>query len=160
MLTQQEVIDLFEYRDGNLHWRKALNKRIRIGDRAGTISSTGYIAIMIGRKRYQAHRLIFLLHYGWLPEFIDHMDRNRINNRIENLRAATKAQNQRNTPVRRDSSSGAKNVCWSHKLKKWVVRLRINNKPTHIGVFEDKDLAIFVASEYRDKYHGEFARHG
>ena len=160
MLTQQEVIDLFDYRDGHLYWRKALNKRIQIVSRAGTISNVGYIAVMVNRKRYQAHRLIFLLHNGWLPEFIDHIDRDRVNNRIENLRAATKAQNQRNTPVRRDSSSGAKNVCWSHKLKKWVVRLRINNKPTHIGVFEDKDLAIFVASEYRDKYHGEFARHG
>jgi hypothetical protein len=160
MLTQAQVHDLFDYRDGQLYWRKSLNKRIKIGSLAGTVSSTGYIAIMINRKRYQAHRLIFLMHHGWLPEFIDHMDLDRQNNQLWNLRAATRTQNTRNTPVRRDSSSKVKNVYWVNRLGKWLVRMRIKGKPTHIGVFEDKDMAIFVASEYRDAYHGEFANHG
>lgn len=160
MLTQQEILDFFEYKDGALYWRKAPNRRIHAGSRAGTISTLGYVAIMVNKKRYQAHRLIFLYHYGWLPEFIDHVDLDRKNNDIKNLRAATRMQNNQNTPVRCDSTSGVKNVAWVDRLNKWLVKIRINNKPTHIGVFDDLELASFVASEHRDYYHGEFARHG
>jgi hypothetical protein len=97
------------------------------------------------------------MHYGWLPEFIDHIDFNRQNNNIINLRAATRAQNNANCRAR--SASGAKNVYWVRALQKWVVRLWINTRYTHVGVFDDLDAARFVASEYRDKYHGEFACH-
>jgi len=160
MLTQQEALELFDYKDGQLYWRKPLNKRVKIGSLAGTVSSVGYIAIMVNRKRYQAHRLIFLMHHGWLPEFIDHIDLDRKNNKIENLRAASRGQNNLNCSVRRDSRSQIKNVCWVARLNKWLVSMRIKGQRKHIGVFADLELAILVASEYRDFYHGEFANHG
>ena len=160
MISQHELIDLFEYRDGDLYWRKPPNQRIPVGSRAGTHNPRGYITIVIKRKSYLAHRLIFLMFNGWLPEFIDHADLNRKNNRIENLRAATRAQNNFNCGVRKHSLSGVKHVGWVPRLNKWLVRMRVNGKNTHLGVFEDIELAKFVASEYRDKYHGEFANHG
>ena len=98
------------------------------------------------------------MHYGHAPEFIDHIDGDKQNNRIENLRAATRAQNQLNAKLRKDSVTKLKNVT-KHR-NKWQVRMRIDGVLTHIGTFADLELAKFVASEYRDKFHGEFANHG
>lgn len=151
MLTQSQIIDLFEYRDGRLYWRK--NKK-----RAGYITPQGYLRIGHNYESTFAHRLIFILHHGYSPEFVDHIDGDKLNNRIENLRAVTRSQNQCNARLRKDSFTGLKNV--TRHRNKWQVRIRFNNKLTHIGTFDDLELAEFVASEYRDKYHGEFARHG
>ena len=98
-----------------------------------------------------------MLHHGYIPAEVDHIDTDRHNNRIENLRAATPAQNQRNKPIQRNNTSGHKNI--RHKNGKWVVELKINGKAKYFGRFEDLELAALVASEARDKYHGEFARH-
>lgn len=150
MLTQTQIFDLFDYKDGQLYWRA--NKKC-----AGYVTPQGYVRIGYNYKSAFAHRLIFMLHHGYTPEFIDHIDGDRLNNRIENLRGATRSQNQCNAKLRRDSVTALKNVT-RHK-NKWQVRIRLNNKLTHIGTFDDLELAKFVASEYRDKYHGEFARH-
>lgn len=160
MLTQQQIIDLFEYKDGHLYWKQSTSTKIKEGSLAGSLSNRGYYQVGVGKKTYLVHRIAFLYVHGWLPETLDHVDGNRQNNRIENLRPATRAQNNRNARVRKDSVSGVKNVKWHKPLKKWLVSLRIDNKPSHIGVFEDLELANLVASEFRDKYHGEFARHG
>ncbi len=158
MVNQQQVFDLFEYRDGHLYYRK-----IRKGHRslAGGVANTGYWRVNIDGKKYQTHRLIYLMFYGRVPEFVDHIDGDKTNNRIENLRAATRAQNQHNRRVRHDSVSGSKNVRWDKKAAKWRVVMRLTqHKQQHIGFFDDFELAKFVASEYHDKYHGDFARHG
>jgi len=93
-----------------------------------------------------------------MPLEVDHIDADRHNNQIENLRAATSAQNQRNKPLQRNNTSGHKNVRWANG--KWAVELKINGKAKYFGRFEDLELAALMASEVRDKYHGEFARHG
>ena len=157
MLTRQQVLDIFDYCDGQLFYRK-----IRKGHKslAGGVANTGYWRINIDNKKYQAHRLIYVMFHGYAPEFIDHIDGDKLNNRIENLRAATRSQNQRNRRARHDSTSGAKNVLWSKRLKRWVIRIWVDGKHKFVGTFIDLDLAKFVASEYHDKYHGEFARHG
>jgi hypothetical protein len=158
MLPQQQVIDLFTYIDGKLFYRQ-----IRKGHRAlaGGPANTGYWRVNINGKKYQAHRLIYLMFNGHMPMLIDHIDGDKTNNRIENLRAATRAQNQHNRKVRHDNISSAKNVRWDKKARKWrVVVSQPYSKQEHIGYFEDLDMAKFVASEYHDKYHGEFANHG
>ena len=98
------------------------------------------------------------MEYGYLPNDIDHIDRNPSNNNIENLRPATRTQNQYNS-TRKRTKNNLKNVYWVPRLNKWVVRLNINGKPRHIGVFNDLDFADFVAQEARAKYHKEFACH-
>jgi hypothetical protein len=98
------------------------------------------------------------MHHGFMPQEVDHIDADRHNNNIENLRAATPAQNQRNKPIQRNNSSGYKNI--RYKNGKWVVELKVNGKAKYFGRFEDLELAALVAFEARDKYHGEFARHG
>jgi hypothetical protein len=151
MLTQLQAIELFSYADGVLCHKNT-------GKRAGWVTKQGYVRVGFSRRSMLAHRIIYLMHHGYAPEFVDHVDGNKQNNKVENLRAATRAQNQLNARLRVDSVTKLKNVT-KHR-NKWQVRMRIAGVLTHIGTFEDIELAAFVASEYRDKYHGEFANHG
>lgn len=145
--------EIFEYKDGDLYRKSGQFK-----GKAGTLHHTGYIQVKVGKKNYRAHRVIFAMHHGYMPKYIDHIDGNRLNNRIENLRPATNQQNQHNVGVCRRNKSGIKNVFFDRN--KWKVYMRINKRMTHIGSFEDVELAELVAAEARNKFHGEFVNHG
>ena len=108
ILTQQYLNEIFEYRDGNLYWKKDYGRKCKSGTLAGTINLRGYIQIGYKRKNYMAHKLIFLMHHGYLPEIVDHIDNDRANNKIENLREATLLQNRWNSLKRSDNTSGIK----------------------------------------------------
>jgi hypothetical protein len=159
-ITQDYVKQLFEYRDGELYWKVKYSQRVKIGQKAGALDGDEYFRISINGKRYLNHRLIFLMHHGYLPEYLDHIDGNPSNNKIENLRAATLTQNQHNRKLGKDNTSGVKGVCWHKIKKKWQVQMRINNKVKHFGYFKNLELADLVAQEARNKYHGAFANHG
>jgi len=160
MIDQKTALALFEYRDGALYWRVKPCRRDPAGLKAGFFdASRGYTAISYNRKRYYIHRLIFLMFNGYMPAEVDHIDGDKANNRIENLRGCTHAQNGRNRPRQANNKSGVKNVGWSDQRKKWVVYMKVDGKNTNFGGFDDLELAAFVASELRDKHHGEFARH-
>ena len=153
MIENQEKLNLiFKYEDGVLYWRKN-------GKKAGTPHHTGYTQISLHGKLRNAHRIIFMMHHGWLPDLIDHIDGNRKNDRIENLRPASFSENLRNMRLRPTNSSGHKNVSWCKTKKKWVVQLSVNGRQTNFGRFDDLELASLIATEVREKYHGAFARH-
>lgn len=160
-LSQEYLQSLFDYRDGNLYWKKLIKQnQVKVGDIAGTKHPNGYVYIHIKNKNYVAHRLIFMLHHGYLPEFIDHINGIRSDNRIENLRPVTKSQNSLNAKLSKSNTSGVKGVCWDSDTKKWLVQVTINKKQKKIGRYDDLELAELVAIEARDKYHKEFANHG
>ena len=145
--TQQEANDSFTYIDGELYLK------------AGSVNSYGYLTVRHNNKIELAHRVIFLMHHSYLPEIVDHIDNNPLNNKIENLRAANRSTNGMNKKLRCDSTSGVKNVSW-HKLRStWQVSLNVNKKRKCIGYFKDLELADLVAQEARILYHGQFARH-
>ena len=152
MFNQTAVQKAFEDKGGVLYWRKT-------GKKAGSLHHTGYIQISFNNKLYGAHRLMFMMHHGWVPKVIDHVDGNRANNQIHNLRPATWSQNLQNMKLRPNNKSGCKNVSWCASKKKWVVQLSINGRNTNLGRFDDLELADLVATEARNKYHGAFARH-
>lgn len=159
-MDQKTALGLFDYRDGTLYWRVKPCRRDPIGMKAGSIDPTrGYISINYNRKRYYAHRLIYLIHNGYLPPEVDHIDGDKTNNRIENLRACDHAQNAQNRPAQSNNKSGVKNVVWDKNREKWVVYMKVDGKNTNFGGFEDLELAAFVASELRDRHHKTFARH-
>jgi len=160
MLTQQQALDLFEYKNGKLYWRVNASPLAQIGMEAGSPAASGHLKIGYKRRYYFAHRIVYLMFNGELPRFIDHINNDPSDNRIENLRAATAAQNAMNKKLNRNSTSKIKNVHWCAKRNSWQVQMNIHGKYAYIGTFHDKDMAIFVASEYRDKYHREFANHG
>lgn len=143
-LTQKKVKELFRYEDGNLIRRKATCNCTKVGDIAGSLGYNGYVITMIDRKTYYNHRLIWLFHNGYFPENdIDHIDRNKSNNRIENLREVSRTCNSKNTGNRSTNRSGVKGVSWSKDCNKWMVRITVNYKDHYIGVFESFAEAVY-----------------
>ena len=159
-LTQDLLKELFEYRDGVLYWKVAKANKIKVGDAAGSLNKTsGYFFTMINRKKYSNHRLIFLMHHGYLPQCLDHIDGNKINNRIENLRPATISENGRNSKTPKNNTSGIKGVSWYARYKKWQAQLMINREVKYLGYFKTIEQAEEAVKKAREELHGEFARH-
>lgn len=159
MITQELAHELFEYRDGALYWKVFTNPRAPVGAKAGSFNQHNQRwYVRVNKVRYLEHRLIFLWHKGWLPKEVDHINSDRLNNKIENLRAATKSQNQQNKPLQTNNTSGSKNV--RYKNGKWQVDLKVKSKLIYIGRFDDLEFADLVATMAREKYHGAYANHG
>jgi hypothetical protein len=161
MITQKELKEMLHYNleTGIFTWANKRASWINIGDVAGHLTVTGYITIRVIYKSYLAHRLAWLYVHGEWPEnLIDHINNNRSDNRICNLRKATKTENNRNTLRGLKNKSGVKSVFWKENAKKWQVQMKINGIQKHFGYFKDIEFAELVAQEIRSKYHGEFAR--
>jgi hypothetical protein len=160
IITQEYLQSIFEYRDGILYWKISPCPRVKTGDVAGSICSNRYYQVRVFGKRKNNHRLIFMMHHNYFPQIVDHIDGNILNNKIENLRAASIAENNWNSKISKNNTSGVKNVSWNKKKKSWVAYIRIGkDKKKFIGLFKDLDLARLAVEEARNKYHGEFARH-
>lgn len=149
----------FEYRDGKLY-NKKVRQRVKVGQELGYVTnSDGYVKLGLQGKYYLAHRLIFMMFYGYLPKHIDHIDGNPANNLIENLREVTNTENCQNSKKRITNTSGCKNVHWRKDRSKWRVDIKINGKDVYFGSYADIELSDLVATEARDLYFGKFARH-
>lgn len=160
-LTQELVKYLFDYRDGTLYWKRSTNPmRVPNGSLAGNPNKDGYFETQINKKKYGNHRIIFLMFNGYLPEQVDHIDNNIKNNRIENLRAASYSQNQANAKLRKDNTTGFKNVKLSKKCNKFEVTVQKENKKYFFGYYDTLEEAVSVAKHKRIELYGEFARHG
>ena len=161
MITQNRALELYEYKDGELFWKTTYKtSHVKIGDKAGSFDSKGYRQVRFEGKKVLMHRVIFLMHHGWLPDCIDHIDGNPLNNKIENLRAATFNQNSHNAKLSKANSSGIKGVSWHKRHGKWNARLLINRKMMNLGLFDSIDEAKKVVTEARMKFHGAFANPG
>jgi len=158
LITKEYLNDLFIYKEGKLFWKRSPARRIKVGTEACSLSGNGYLRVAIKQIHYPLHRIIFMMHHGYLPKYVDHIDGNPLNNCIDNLREATQTQNLYNAKKRKDNSSGLKGISWVKRLNKWLVQLSINKKNTYLGVYEDLELAELVAQEARILYHGRFAR--
>ena len=112
-----------------------------------------------GSKHFQylSHRMIYYLHHRELPEFIDHIDGNPLNNSLTNLRAATKSQNGMNRRSRINSSSKYLGVNWVNSRKKWQAQIQTSGKRIHIGRFTCEKEAARAYNKAASEYHGEFA---
>jgi hypothetical protein len=157
-LTKEILHDLFIYKDGLLY-KKPKSNRCRSDIIIGRNNGNGYLRTAINYKSYYIHRLIFVMFYGYFPKQIDHIDGNRSNNRIENLREANNAQNNWNKTTTKANTSGRKNVYWHSAAKKWAVEIKVNTVKKYIGIFDDLELADLVAQEARNKYFGSWANH-
>lgn len=148
----------FTYKDGELYWAVS-RKGVTKGAIASRINpTTGYRDTRLFRKVYQTHRLIFLLHHEYTPQYVDHIDGNPLNNRIENLRPCTKSQNACNQKLRSNSKSGVRGVSWISRNSKWVARVGIEGKQLYLGLFDTIEEATNAVEKARQKHYGEFAR--
>lgn len=161
-MTQDEALAIWVYRDGHLYWRENRGTKMKAGDKAGCVycSRPGlqYRLIKVGGKVYRAHRIIFLMLRGYLPEQIDHIDGNGLNNDVENLRAATHSQNGSNRGAQKNNTSGFKGVGWKKNAQKWYASIRFDGKQCHIGYFDTPDAAHEAYKAAAKKLHKEFAR--
>lgn len=130
-----------------------------IGDELGSIHNHGYRAISICGKSYLAHRLIWLYMTGDLPEQVDHIDHDRLNNRWENLRAVTSTTNSKNTGLSKNSKTKVNGVSYIKTLSKYRAYIMVNRKHIHLGVFEDINDAI-EARKQADINYGFHPNHG
>jgi hypothetical protein len=87
----------------------------------------------------------------------DHIDRNELNNRKNNLRHCTQKENIRNSSIRKDNTSGVIGVRWDTRREKWYADIQVDNKHKFLGYFQDKSSAIQARLKGEIKYFGEFA---
>lgn len=165
-LTQERVKFLFNYKDGFLI--RAVDKHTaKKGDvikgcltGKGYKTGKGYLSARIDNKLIQLHRVIFLYHHGFFPEQVDHINNLHTDNRIENLRACTNAENSLNKPLRSDCKSGYKGVFYRKDNKKWTAQVALSGKKYNLGMFITAEDANDAAIKKRKELHGEFVNHG
>jgi len=128
------------------------------GKVAGSILTSGYYGIRIFHKAYKAHRIAWALHYGEWPEAdIDHINNNRLDNRIINLRCATPQQNGCNKLKHRTATSRYKGVSWKKKSNKWTAQIMCHGKMHYLGLFSNEQDAHAAYVKAAHELHGQFA---
>ena len=154
-LTQARLKELLSYDPdtGVFVWIKKTNNRILIGSVAGS-PDEGYWYIRIDGKNHRAHRLAWLYVYGEFPDgFIDHMNRERADNRISNLRIATRSVNGQNRKIHNNNTSGIPGVCWHNRKQKWYAKVTNNRKHKHLGSFDTIEKAIAARKAAEKKFY-------
>jgi HNH endonuclease len=155
-LTQDFVKSIFTYEDGFLYWKKRKQGMKPLDIPAGYVNHNDYSVIMVNRRNYYLHRLIFLFHCGYMPDFIDHIDTNRRNNNIENLREATNIQNSYNKRKQKGLTSQYKGVYLSQG-KYWQSSIMYNGKRIYLGLFATEKDAALAYNDAAKIHHGQFA---
>lgn len=157
-LTQELIRSLFEYHNGFLYWKISKTNSIKIGDKVSPKNHQKYCQVGINGKRYYNYQIIYLYHKGYLPKYIDHIDNDSLNNRIENLREITLSQNQGNRkPNKNSSSSKYKGVSWFKPANKWRSRITKNSKQIHLGYFVNETEAAKAYNNKAMELFGEYA---
>lgn len=115
-----------------------------------------YVQVVIQGRKYYAHRLIWVLVHGGLPdEDIDHINGDGTDNRLANLRRASRTENSRNMRRSSSNSSGYTGVTWHKKANAWLAQIVVGSKNIYLGVFKDIDSAVKARSdaEIRFSFH-------
>jgi len=158
-LTRISKLLTYDPKTGFFYW--IMNKgRARAGTVAGAKHNCGYVCIGIDGKSYLAHRMAVAISGSQLSENqqVDHINGDRSDNRLENLRVASHAENCQNSKARAHNKSGMKGVGYEPKRKMWRARVSINKKTTWLGYFNSPEEAHAAYCAAAKKLHGEFFR--
>jgi hypothetical protein len=160
-MNQSQLKEILDYdrETGIFRWAKDVGSRARKGCAAGGYNTVGYIAMQVKGRRYYAHRLAWLYCYGDFPSQIDHINHNKSDNSISNLRAVSGSDNKKNSPIQANNKSGCTGVHWNNRDGNWISQIRAEGVSTHLGVFEIKEEAIESRRKAEIKY-GYHENHG
>lgn len=159
LVSHERLLDLLDYYpETGLLMRKAVGKEVVPRHIAGCINSQGYRIIKIDGRAYKAHRLAwFYGHKEWPTGDIDHANMNRSDNRLSNLRSATRGQNVVNSNKRSDNTSGFRGVSFHKASRKWLAQIGYKGKKIHIGLFSTQEGAADAYDQAALARFGEFA---
>lgn len=135
MISRKEILESLDYspETGRFVWRKNTGRAVA-GDQAGCRKGDGYIVIRFKGKLYRAHRLAWFLVNGDWPEAVDHINHNKADNRIKNLRRASKKINGRNLGLQANNKSG---ICGVHFNNGWIAQIKHNGQNNHLKYTQD-----------------------
>jgi hypothetical protein len=168
LLTKAHMDECFLYEDGILIWRirplhhfcDVWRQRIftsrQSGKEAGTIIQ-GYKIVRFSWGRVGVHRIVFLMHNGYLPKEVDHINGIPSDNRIENLRASSHSENLRNMKTPTSNTSGKKGVYFHKHTKRWAAQIHMDGKWKHLGLFKTFTDATKRREDAEIAVYGEFA---
>lgn len=165
--TYERLHELFEYKNGCLFYKNDLYDSlgrataIKKGFKAGSLHPLGYRKLRVDGIIYMEHRIIWVMFNKESPELdIDHINNDRSDNRIENLRVVSRSKNMMNASLRKDNTSGVKGVTWNNRDKRWTATIMVNKSKKCLGNYVDLELAELVVQEARLKFHGVYANNG
>lgn len=161
LCTAEELRHCLQYSPdtGVFCWVNPVTNAIKSGDVAGSYDVHGYRNINVLGKKYKAHRLAWLYVYGeWPVSQIDHINGQRDDNRISNLRVATRSQNQANQGLRADNRTGFKGISLNRQTNRWFARIKHQNKTRYLGHFDTPEEAHAAYSDMAHRLNGDFAR--
>ena len=137
-----------------------ISKRGRKNGRIGCVCPSGYRQVSVNKAKYLEHRLAWFYMTGEWPHMIDHINRNRADNRWNNLRLASNSQNIANSRVYKTNTSGYRGVIFEKNRQKYRASIMINGKRNYLGRFDDLDEAYIEYVKASQKHFGEFANVG
>lgn len=124
------------------------------GKEAGCTDSKGYKIVHLNNKTYKVHRIIWAISTGEMPKgFIDHINHNRSDNRLENLRVVTPAESAQNRSKAKNNTSKVTGVRWNKADKCWVANICVMGKAVHLGNFKNMEDAIRARFDGETKYN-------
>lgn len=155
MLLEQECLRKLSYDPltGLFTWNLNGTRGVKAGDIAGSRMADGYIILSVSGKKVLAHRVAWFFVYGKFPYgHIDHINRNKADNRIANLRSASLEQNAQNRSKNAKNTSGYKGVTWHKRDKKWQAAITVSGKVFHLGYYAKAKDAYAAYVEASKKY--------
>jgi hypothetical protein len=148
----------FDPSTGALTHRRTTSSGMQ-GELATFAHSRGYLSVCVGKQQYLAHRIIFMMMKGYWPEHVDHINHIKHDNRWENLREVTQADNNRNMPKQLNSATGYVGVSFHKARNKYRAYLTVDGKSKHLGLFDTPELAA-AAREQASAQYGYHENHG
>lgn len=147
--------------DGKLRWKLAVAHRVKPGDVAGYTDIHGYKKVSIGGRKFYQHRVVLAIHGVEVPvgATVDHINGERGDNRLSNLRVVSVKDNARNSSISSANKSGVTGVSWYKPLGKWRVAVVVDGRQIHGGYFDNIESAVTVVAGIRAAY-GFHENHG
>ena len=162
-MTQKYLKELVSYEPvtGVMKWKKVSprNRKNKVGDVVGSIEKCGYVRVFIEGKYYKVHRLAWLYVHGYMPKTIDHINHDKADNVLSNLREVTVKDNNRNKKSKKTFGIFKRELKYYPYTIKYGARITVDNKHIYLGLHDTEAEAIKARKEAEVKY-GFHANHG